>query len=464
MQRVSGPDAIFLSMEKPTWHQHTGGLVVLDPSEAPAFSFEALCELLRQRLPLAPKFMCRIKEVPFGLDRPLWVEDRNFDVANHMRRIAVPSPGGYRELGELLGDLMSHQLDRRLPLWEMWYIEGLEGGYIGLLAKTHHSMMDGASGQGLAEHMFDLEPTPVTPAAPAEAIERTADRMPGDLELIMRSLAPTLSTPFKMARYGLHTAQRGIAMIPFLRGENPPVTPMAAPPTPWNGGLSPRRRLSFTSVSLDEVKAVRRHFDVKINDVILALCATAMREYLLEDGSLPDKPLVCGVPLSTREEDDTDLGNQIANMFVALPTEMEDPVERLLAIHRSTTSAKEMTKAVRARSIQAFAEIAPPALINLAFRTMFSAQLDTRVPMAANALVSNVPGPPIALYSASARVHAIYPIGPLMLGMGLNITVMSYIDSVDFGFQVDPEMVAEPWRLSDRVPDALTELTKRASR
>jgi WS/DGAT/MGAT family acyltransferase len=179
--------------------------------------------------------------------------------------------------------------------------------------------------------------------------------------------------------------------------------------------------------------------------------------------ALPDKPLVSGVPVSTREIDDTEVGNKIANMFVALPVQIEDPVERLRLIHESTMSAKEMTKAVRARRIQALAESAPPAIINLAFRTMFSAQLDQLVPAAANVLVSNVPGPPFPLYSAGARVRAIYPIGPLMMGMGLNCTVMSYIDSVDFGLQCDPELIADPWAISAQIPDALEELTKARS-
>jgi diacylglycerol O-acyltransferase / wax synthase len=159
-------------------------------------------------------------------------------------------------------------------------------------------------------------------------------------------------------------------------------------------------------------------------------------------------------------DDDSELGNKIANMFVALPVQLEDPGERLAAVHRSAMNAKEMTKAVRARRIQAIAGSAPPALINLAFRTMFSAGLDQLLPATANVLVSNVPGPPIPLYSAGARVRAIYPIGPLMMGMGLNFTVMSYIDSVDFGLQCDPMLLPDPWVISGRVPDALAELMK----
>ena len=421
-------------------------------------------ELVRERIPLAARFTCRVREVPLGLDRPLWVEDPDFDVDNHMHRVALPSPGGPRELGDLVGDLMSHQLDRRMPLWEMWFIEGLEGGNVAVLAKTHHSLMDGASGQGLAEHMFDLEPNPEPKQQQAPPLHK-AERSPSDVELMARGLVPTMSTPFTMSRWMLQLSRRGVAVLPFLRSERRAPTPMDAPSTPWSGRLSARRRLSFVSVPLDEVKAIRKGLDVdvKINDVLLALVCGALREYLLEVDALPDKPLVCGVPLSTREDDDTELGNKIANMFVALPVQLEDPLERLRAIHESTMNAKEMTKALRARRIQAIAESAPPAIINLAFRTMFSAELDRVFPAAANVLVSNLPGPPIPLYSAGARVRAIYPIGPLMMGMGLNFTVMSYIDSVDFGLQCDPMMIPDPWAISDRIPDALAELKKASS-
>jgi len=448
-------------MERPTWHQHSAGLVVFDASEAPRFNFNSFRQMVAERLPLAPRFACRVKEVPFGLDRPLWVKDRNFDVSNHMHRVAVPSPGGTRELAELVGDLLGHQLDRRMPLWEMWFIEGLEDGHFAMLAKIHHCMIDGVSGQGLAEYTYDLEANPSSPPPVPPALEdKSLDRMPTDLELVARGLIPTLATPFTMSRYALQLGRRGLSLLPFLRRENRPTTPMDAPPTPWNASLSPRRRLSFVSVPLDDLKAARQHFDVKINDVVLALVATALRRYLIGLDALPDKPLVCGVPVSTRDTDDTEVGNKFATMFVALPVQVEDPVERLHLIHESTMSAKEMTKAVRARHIQALAESAPPALINLAFRTMFSAHLDQELPAALNILVSNVPGPPFPLYSAGARVRAIYPIGPLMMGIGLNCTVLSYIDSVDFGLQCDPELISDPWAISSHIPDALKELTK----
>jgi diacylglycerol O-acyltransferase len=299
MERVAGQDAIFLSMEKPTWHQHTGGLIIYDKSEAPDFGFDALRDIVRDRIPLAARFTKRVREVPFGMDRPLWVDDPDFDVDNHMHRVALPSPGGPRELGDLVGDLMGHQLDRRMPLWEMWFIEGLEGGDVAMLAKTHHSLMDGASAQGLAEHMFDLEPNP-KPSERPPAPAHKAERSPTDLELMARGLLPTMSTPFTLSRWTLQLSGRGLALLPFLRSGRRATTPMDAPSTPWNGRLSARRRLSFVSVPLDDIKEVRSRFDVKVNDVVLAIVTGALRGYLLSVEALPDRPLVCGVPISTR--------------------------------------------------------------------------------------------------------------------------------------------------------------------
>ena len=162
MKRLSGTDALFLSTETPAWHQHVGGLTVVDPSESDRFSFEEVRRTLLERIPRVPKFRWKLKEVPLHLDRAVWIEDEDFDVDKHLRRIAVPSPGGRREVGDLVGMLMSYQLDRRRPLWEMWYVEGVAGDQVALITKYHHCLMDGVSGAGLAEQLFDLEPNPPT--------------------------------------------------------------------------------------------------------------------------------------------------------------------------------------------------------------------------------------------------------------------------------------------------------------
>jgi WS/DGAT/MGAT family acyltransferase len=295
MQRLSGTDALFLSMETPAWHQHVGGLVILDPSEAPDFSFEAVRANIANKLVRVPKYMWKLKDVPLHLDRPVWVEDRDFDIDRHVRRIAVPPPGGGRELGELLGQLMGYQLDRRIPLWEMWFVDGVIGGKVALIAKYHHSLMDGVTGAGLAEQLFDLEPHP----APVE--EPDPDpvnvRQPSDLELLLRSVIPTVKTPMRVGRYAVTGAQR---VGTILRRTRSLAAPGQGPMTSFNGLVGPRRRLAFASIATEDVRRLKSATGTKFNDICLAVAGGAVRNYLIARDELPKDPLVAAVPVSTQ--------------------------------------------------------------------------------------------------------------------------------------------------------------------
>lgn len=457
MKRLSGMDAFFVSTESPTWHMHTAGLVVIDPATAPGFGYERLRDQLASRVQLVPQFKRRLKEVPLGLDRPIWVDDPDFDVSWHLHRVAVPSPGGPRQLGELIGDLLEHQLDRRRPLWEVWFIEGLEGDRVAFLAKTHHALVDGVSGAGLAEILCDLDPNPAPRDVPdkAEPVER--DR--SDLELVTRGLASIVASPPRVARFLLQTAQQAGTLLSHLRQPQGPPALLSAPRTSFNGALGPLRQFTYCSVPLDDVKRVKKHFDVKVNDVVLALVAGAVRRYLVARDELPSSPLLATVPISTRtSEHEGALGNVLRTMVTSLATEVEDPVERLMAIHYSTRSAKEMAQALQAKRIMGVTDVTPPGLVNLAFRAFHLTGMERRGPLQTNVTVSNVPGPPFPLYVAGARIEHMFPIGPLTTGMGLNATVMSYLDSMDFGLQVDPQLVADPWQLINGVASELGEL------
>jgi diacylglycerol O-acyltransferase len=454
MRRLSGTDALFLSMETPAWHQHVGAVVILDPRDAPRFSFEAVRSNLEQRLDHIPKYRWKLKEVPLHLDRAVWIDDPNFDIDRHVRRIAVPPPGGRRQVGDLIGQLMGYQLDRRIPLWELWYVDGVAGDKVALISKYHHCLMDGVSGASMAEQLFDLEPNP--PAPPPAPPAHHGEREPSDLELLARALRPTIGTPFRAAGYALGLARRGVTLAAHLRGGDAP--PITAPSTPFNRAVGARRQLAFASVSLDDVKRVRKDLDVKVNDVIVALCGGAVRSYLEDLGALPDAPLVAAVPVSTRVADDTEQTNRVANMMVAMATDVAHPVERVRAIHKSSQSAKAMTEAVRARAIQSVGEVAPPLLLNVASRALWASNLSQRMPVAMNVLVSNIPGPPFALYTCGARVRGMYAASVLAANIGMNFTVMSYEDRIDFGLTVDPDLVPDPWRVADGIPAALQEL------
>jgi diacylglycerol O-acyltransferase / wax synthase len=451
VRQLAGSDAIFLSLETQTTHAHIGAVMVLEPVSED-FGFERFAQQCAERLPLAPRFTSRLREVPFGLDRPYMIDDEHFDVSNHLHRVAVPTPGGLRELGALVGNLYAPKLDRRRPLWEMWWIEGLERGRVAVLSKTHHCLIDGMSGVGLAELLCDAQPDPAPRARGPAKPRLRREREPSDFELYLGGLWHSFGTPLRVARYVGQAANRGLAMLPYAR-KSPS---LAVPKLSFNAEIGPRRAVAWTTVSLSDVRAIKKHFDVKVNDIVLELCASAVRRYLIAQGELPKDPLVVAVPVSTRAAGDKQLGNQVGSMMIGWATDLADPIERLQKIHENTAHAKEMSEALRAREIQAMGDTVSPAVLNLAYRMLSAAS--ATVPLAANATVSNVPGPPIPIYLAGGRIEATYPVSIIMPGMGLNITVISYVDRVDFGFTVDPDLVPDPWYLSDGIPIALEEL------
>jgi len=458
MIRTSGVDAAFLYGETPAWHMHVSAVMIADPSTAPhGFSFERLKEVTEQRLHLAPQFRWRLVEVPFGLDRPGWIEDPDFDIDAHIKRIGIPQPGGPEQLGNLIGDLVAMKLDRRKPLWEFWVIDGLEGDKVAILAKIHHALIDGVSGSELATVIMDLEPDP--PPTPPPATPRVIEPVPNPIELTARGVAHTMLTPYRTLRLVEQGVRQGLSFIGFQRQDAPPPAPFQAPRTSFNAELTPHRRFAYTSVPLDDVRLIKKVFDVKVNDVVLAVCAGALRTYLHSEGEVIESPLIAQVPVSLRTDDDkSEVGTKVAAMFASLATDIDDPAERLLAIHESTQSAKEMQKALAADRIMGLSEAAPPAMISLAARMYTAAGLDSRTPPIMNLIISNVPGPPFPIYSAGAKLEAIYPMGPLLYGTGINITVFSYEDNIDFGFMVCRDLVPEPWKLVDGVQIALEEL------
>jgi WS/DGAT/MGAT family acyltransferase len=459
---MSGIDAAFLYGETPAWHMHVSAVMIADPSTAPnGWSVDRLKELTEQRLHLVPQFRWRLVEVPFGLDRPGWIEDPDFDIDAHIRRIGVPAPGGPEQVGNLIGDLVSLKLDRRKPLWEFWIIEGLEGGKVAILAKIHHALIDGVSGSELASVIMDLEPDPPPIEPPTEP--RVLEPVPNPVELVLKGVGHTMLTPYRAMRFANQSVRQGLKLFGFQRQETSPAMPFQAPRTSFNTELTPHRRFAYRSVPLDDVRAIKKAFDVKVNDVVLAICAGTLRRYLESRGELPDAPLIAQVPVSLRTDDDkSEVGTKVGAMFASLATDIDDPAERLMAIHESTQGAKEMQRALAADKIMGISETAPPALISLAARMYTAASLDTITPPIMNLIISNVPGPPFPIYSAGAKLEAIYPMGPLIYGTGINVTVFSYLEKIDFGFMVCRDVVPDPWFIADGVQIALDELLEAA--
>jgi len=464
MKRLTGLDASFLYMETPTAPMHVAGLYVYDPSDIPGgYSFEQVERVATERLHLLPPYRQRVVEIPFQLYHPLWIEDPDFDLHYHLRRIALPSPGGKAELAEVAADIMSRPLDRTRPLWEMWLVEGLEGGLVACISKTHHAAIDGASGVDLTVGLLDLEAD--APAPPPPEQEWKPDRIPTDLELVSYAGRSLARSPISAAKATRRTLEAAVTLR--RRNRQPdvkaPPAPFSAPRTSLNGALTPRRSFGMAEVSLDDVKGIRKGLGGTVNDVVLAICAGALREYLAEREEHPDRPLVAMCPISVRTAEQSGaLGNQVSQMLVSLATDVDDPVERLRAINESTKDAKEEHKAVGADTLINLTEFVPPNLFGLAARLYSNMKLADRHRPVHNLVISNVPGPPFPLYFGGARLVAMNPLGPIFDGSGLNITVLSYLDSVGFGFMADRELVPDVWDLASGVGEALEELKKAA--
>ncbi len=453
-------DATFLYVENPSHHMHVSMVSVFDPSGMRGgYSYEAVRALVESRLPRIPTFRRRLVTVPFHLGHPIWVSDPNFDLDYHLRRVAVPSPGDLSQLCELAGDFVSRPLDRSRPLWEMQIVEGLEGGNIGVLAKVHHSMIDGVSGAEIMVHLFDLEPDPPAVEEPVEPLE--AERVPTDIEMVAHALVSAVKRPARLVGLVPATVRAVSGVVRVRRSSDGPnmPAPFSAPRTPFNAALTPHRTVAATRLGLEDVKSVKRAFGCTVNDVVLALCGGALRRYLDDRGELPDKPLVAVVPISVRAEGAaTEGSNAVSAMFTTLATDVADPAERIRIIHDTTRGAKEEHKAIGAALLTDWAEFAAPAVFTRASRLYSSMKLADRHRPVHNVIVSNVPGPPFPLYLAGARLVMLCPLGPVMEGAGLNITVLSYMDAIDVGLIACRELMPDVWHLAHHFEDAMDEL------
>ena len=346
---------------------------------------------------------------------------------------------------------------------ELWVIEGLKQDRIGVVTKVHHAAIDGSSGADLMVHLFDLEPAP---ADPPQLADRPAEHIPNDFELLGHAAASRMRKLIALPKLLGDTVGAVNRVAQGRRSGEDGKTgaaPLTAPRTSWNGSLSPMRSVGFARVTLDDVKALKDAFGCTVNDVVLGLCAGTLRSYMLANEDVPDTPLVAACPVSVRAGDDNAPGNKVSAMFATLDTQLEDPTDRIRAIQACTVGAKAEHNAVGADMLQNWAEYAAPNTFNLASRLYSSWGLaDSHRPIH-NVIISNVPGPNFELYYAGAEMVAAYPMGPVMEGVGLNITVMSYRGSVDFGFMVDRELVPDVWDMADRVKPALEELQAAAA-
>jgi diacylglycerol O-acyltransferase len=463
-ERLTGLDASFLYMETPTLHMHVSMAAVFDTSTDPdGYSFRKIRQMIVDRIAQVPVFQRRLVEVPMRLGHPVWVDDPEFDIDNHLRRAALPSPGGMRELGDFAADINSRQLHRDRPLWEMWVVEGLEDGKIALVTKMHHSTIDGVSGAELLGVLFDLEPNP--PPQPV-SYRQLDTRIPSSVELVSQALLANFVRPFELPRMAWRTGS-AIAGVRKVRqggsGSGKAALPLSAPRTSINVSVYARRRVAFAAASLADAKKLKNAMGTTVNDVVLAMCAGALRTYLMAGDELPEVPLVSVVPVSvTPEVAELKGSNKVSAMFVQLPCQMEDPLERLQFIHEGTKGAKEEHQALGATTLQNWAEHATPNVFAVAARLYTGMKLADRHRPVANLVISNVPGPDFPLYMGGSQMLGMFPLGPVMDGMGLNITIMSYMGVLYWGLASDARAVPRLWDIAAAIPHALTELMEAA--
>ena len=395
VRQLTSLDAQFLRMEDARTYGHVGGLAIYDPSTAPGgeLGYDDICRLVSERLHLLPVFKWRLAEIPFRLDLPYWIEDPDFDLDFHIRESAVPPPGDDDRLCETVARIFARPLDRGHPLWELYLIHGLERGRVALLTKIHHSAVDGVSGNELLSILLDPSPEGREIAPAADDDDGKGERAPGELEMLGRGLLGVPLQPVRALRSapsalpnlfelpganafpGVPTLTKAVTRARRLLGsdEDPDVlevTTARAPTTSFNGKISPHRRLAIGQVSLDTVKAIKNAAGITVNDVVVTLCASALREWLIDHDELPEEPLVAMVPVSVRTEEQMGtFGNRVSMMIVPIPTDEPEPLRRLIRTHELLMSAKERHRALPADLLTDATSFIPPAVMALAART-----------------------------------------------------------------------------------------------
>lgn len=429
MEELSGLDASFLFLETEKIPMHIGGVAILEGS----MQFDDFYKFVEKRVHLVDKLTQKLVTVPMSIDKPYWVEDADFDLKLHVRRTALPSPGSWKELRYLASQHFSNMLDRSRPLWEFIFVEGLDNvsqvpeGSVALISKVHHAGFDGKSGADLMAMLFDISPTP-RPVSPPEPKEH--EEIPGALGLMARSAYNLATKPGKLPgllwESGKATFKAGY--LSRVHGVKMPTLPFSAPKTPFNDVVEQERKWNSALLDLQRVKSLRHIVEgATLNDVVLTICAGALRRYLLEKDELPEKPLVAMVPVSTRtREEKNAMGNQVSAMYIQLATDIADPIKRLEKININTLVGKLYQDAIDAKSLMGFAELIPFGLAGVASRFYSRAALAKRHKPFFNLVITNVPGPNLPLYLDGHKLLANMGTAPIFDGMGLILPVLSY--------------------------------------
>lgn len=465
VQPLTGQDAFFIYGESPEQHQHAMAFLLLDPSTAPEgrFSVEKIIEKMQTDIQTVPEYRMKLADVPLTLSPPALVDDPNFNVRNHIKHIAVPPPGNMRQVCGLINDISSQQLRRDRPLWEVWFISGIEGGLVGMVNKTHHCMTDGVKGAQLMAEQFDFEPDP--PPKEDAPLEPWHPRESAFLDVTSATWRKQLRERRGIGEmigktYKAFAKRRKVSKeTPEVSKSVPNLFPQA-PRLKFNGEITSDRVVAIGDVPLADVKAIKDHFGCKLNDVVLAACALAFRNYLIETNDLPDDDLVIAVPVSLKLRDESAAGDSNANgsMMVKVPVDETDVSKLIARVHENTLAAKHIFENSYEDLMNGYVSMLPPPMANMMLKTLFGKAAGRYMPTPTNATVSNIPGPPIELYMLGARLVGMYPIGPVIMMQGINITLMSSKDSLNYSVHACKKSIADVWPLANDMETAFADM------
>jgi WS/DGAT/MGAT family acyltransferase len=451
MDHLSGIDATFLYMETPETPMHVGGLNIFElPAGYTGDFLDDLRDHIAKRLHLAPVFTRKLVNMPFELANPIWVADEDLDLEYHIRSTVLPKPGNRAQLDKLVGRLHSSLLDRSRPLWEFYVIEGIETPkdatpgtrHVGFYSKVHHAAVDGEAGVALAQAIMDITAVPRHVRAAPRRSALSGDNF-GIAELTAAGLKNSAAQAFKLVKTLPTLLRAGVQMLKPAAREDaggaktgalaPEKSSWFAPKTPINVSITNQRSFSSFSIPMAELKHIAKGNGVTLNDVVMAICSGALRHYLADLNCKPKQPLLAGVPVSLREEGNTDMNTQASMMRISLASHIKDPLQRLQAIRTASAAAKAMTNSVKSVLPTDFPSLGAPWLLSGMASLFGRSRIANSMPPLANVAISNVPGPKVALYMAGAKMLTYYPVSIVMHSLGLNVTVQSYNGSLDWG-------------------------------
>ena len=464
LRSLSGLDAGFLYLENAGTPMHVGSVMLIEiPKTRSKKKYDFQSELmvhLQNRLPQAAALRRVLTETPLDLAHPMWMETDTIDLKKHVMKKTLPGKGGMAKLHALVGKLHAAVLDRKIPMWQFVVIENVEPGVIALYSKVHHALLDGQGGVALAKVLLDIEakvPKKIVkkPTAEAPEISRLRKR-----DVTQTALRSTVNQFAKLLRALPGTLKLAGEMGSTSKLKNLRESILLAPRTPFNGQISDTRSFATVSVSIDDVKRVARGFNVSLNDVVMAMCGGALRDLLKASAQLPKQSLIAAMPVSLRDSDNADVNNQVSMVQCSLATDIADPVERLQAIRASTAQIKQRVATFKNMIPTDFPGLAAPIWASGLSRLWASGRIAERLPPLANVAISNVPGPPIPLYLAGAKLRHYYPVSIVTHGLALNITVQSYAGSLEFGITACGDIVRKPEALAAALSRSLNELNE----